>query len=177
MPKWSLAHTPSIGLSKRRGAHRWGRRAWDHGRRSELTKNARATPPRTSLACPSTQPLGQELLPPPAAHGLLGSQVGAGPEHAGGLARKPERHDRPTPMTGPKVVAEQLGRTVRPRPTHVGHPARRLAERELDEAGRHLIGVDWLELEAGRSRYHRQLCHLLCHHQDQVLTTGWRAAS
>src|ERR687890_1968477 len=93
--------------------------------------------------CPSTQPLGQEPLPPPAAHGLLGSQVGAGPEHAGGLARQPDRHDQPTPMTGPKVAAEQVGRAVHSRPTYVGHPARRLAESELDEPGRHLVGGGW----------------------------------
>src|SRR5919112_3750994 len=104
---------------------------------------------------PSTQPFGQELLPRPAAHGLLGSQVGAGPEHACGLARQPERHDQPTPMSGPKVPAEQLGGAVHPRPTHVGHPAGRLAECELDEPGSYLISVDGLDPEAGRKRYHR----------------------
>jgi hypothetical protein len=27
-------------------------------------------------------------------------------------------------------------------------------------------------LEAGRNRYHRQLCHLLCHCQNQVVKLG-----
>src|SRR5215207_9942692 len=61
------------------------------------------------------------------------------------LPGKPDRHDQPTPMTGPKVAAEQVGRAIHPRPTHVGYPARRLAESELDQLGRHLVGVDRLE--------------------------------
>src|SRR5919107_1769552 len=79
------------------------------------------------------------------------------PPTSGGLrpAREPGRHDRPTPMTGPKVPAEQLGGAVHPRPTHVGHPAGRLAECELDEPGSYLISVDGLDPEAGRKRYHR----------------------
>jgi hypothetical protein len=99
---------------------------------------------------PFNQPLGQELLPRLAAHGLIGSQVGAGPEHACGLARQPDWHDPPAPpLGGPKVPAEQLGRTVHPRPTHVGHQPGRLAERELHEPGRYLVGLDRLEPEAG----------------------------
>jgi hypothetical protein len=85
---------------------------------------------------PLAHPVGEEPLPGPAAHGLLRSQVGAGPEHAGGLARQPDRHDQPTPMTGPQVAAEQLGYAVCPRSAHVQHQAGRLVEGELDEPGR-----------------------------------------
>ena len=73
-------------------------------------------------------------------HGLLGSQVSAGPELAGSLARQPDRQDQPTPLSSPKVAAQQLGRAVHPRPTHVGHQPRRLSERELDKRGRHVTG-------------------------------------
>ncbi len=76
------------------------------------------------------------------------------------------------PVTGPQVSAEQLSRAVHLRPSDVGHQARWRAERQLDEPGRDLAGVDRLEPETGRERYHRQPGHLLRYHQDQVVELG-----
>ena len=105
---------------------------------------------RMFRACSSTStapfllahPVSEEFLPAPVSRGLIGSQATAGPKHAGGLARQPDRHDQPTPLSGPKVPAEQLSYAVHPRPTHTGHPASRLAEFTLDEPGRHLVDAD-----------------------------------
>src|SRR3712207_2877707 len=101
------------------------------------------------------RPVCEELLPGPVSHGPLGSQVTAVPVCVGGLAGEPNRYDQPTPpLSGPEVATEQVGHPVHPRPTHVGHQADGLTERELDEPGRHLARIDRLEPEACRDRYH-----------------------
>ena len=72
-------------------------------------------------------------------------------------------------MPRPQVSADQVGHRVHPRSGHVGHQAGWLAERQFHETGRHLVGVDRLESEAGWDWNQRQLCHLLRHHQKQVI--------
>jgi hypothetical protein len=72
----------------------------------------------------------------------------------------------------PQVSAQQIGGPVHSRPGHLGHQPCWLAERELHEPARHLVDVDRLEPDAGRDWYHRQLNHLLRHHQDQVVELG-----
>ena len=69
-------------------------------------------------------------------------------------------NDRPVPVTGPKVSAEQLGRAVHLRPGDVRRQPCRRAERQLGESGRHLAGVDRLETETGGKSYHRETGHL-----------------
>ena len=63
------------------------------------------------------------------------------------------------PLGGPKVAAEQLGRAVHPRPTHVGHEASRLAEGEPEEPGRHLARID-LGRQGGIDAEHEALLTL-----------------
>ncbi len=103
------------------------------------------------------------------AHRLLGGQVSASPDRAGGLAWQPDRHDGSVSVGGPQVPTEQVGYAVHPRPAQVRHKAGRLTKGKLREPSRHLAGVDWLKPESGRNRYHGQPCHLLCHRQDQVV--------
>ena len=71
---------------------------------------------------------------PPAAPGRPGPGPGAGRSAGAG--------------PGPQVAADQLAHPVDPRAGQVGHQAGRVAESQLDQAVRHLAGVDRLEPEA-----------------------------
>jgi hypothetical protein len=119
-----------------------------------------------------THPAREELLPGPVAHGLLESQVSAGPDCAGRLAWQRERHDEAVSVTSPQVAAEKLFHLVHAWPGDVGYEAGRLAEGELDEPGRHFTAVDRLEPDAGQNRYHRHLRHLPSHFQHRVVKLG-----
>jgi len=88
------------------------------------------------------------------------------------LPGKPDRHDWTALVAGPQVSAEQVGHAVHPRSAYVRYQPGQLAMGKLGEPGRHLAGVDRLELEAGRNRNHRQLRHLLEQHQVQFVELG-----
>src|SRR5215210_1984356 len=108
---------------------RFGQAAAQDHRNASETVYSPTTQPRmsscalghTACAVPGSSPGPRGTPPRSGVPRPVGGQVAAGPEHAGGLAGQPERHDRTPPLTGPEVDAEQLGRAVNPRPTHVGY--------------------------------------------------------
>lgn len=81
-----------------------------------------------------TQPFGQERFPRSTADGMVGSQVRAGPDCAGGPAREPDGHQQPTTPAGRQVAAEKFGHAVHAWSRDVGYQPGRSAESEFHQA-------------------------------------------
>jgi len=104
---------------------------------------------RVQRAVLPMQILGQELLPRPAACGVLWWwQETAGPHGAG--SRDPDRYQPMVPVAGAQVSAEQVGPAGHLWTAQVGHAAGGPAQGQLDEPGRHLVGsIGWTRKPAG----------------------------
>ena len=72
-------------------------------------------------------------------------------------------------MRGAEVLAGHTLPRRYLRAADIGHSASRLAERQFNQPWRGFIGVDWLEREATRDRYDRQLRELDESLQDIVV--------
>ena len=118
------------------------------------------------------RPRSKERLPGALADGSLGRQIGAGAHRTSRRAGDRYRHDRPLSAAGTQIDVHQLVDPVDPGSREARREARRRVKREFDEPSGDLSGVDGLEPEAGRNRYHRQLRQVAGHRQDQVIELG-----
>jgi hypothetical protein len=140
-----------LGHPERRGARRT-RRPRRRGRPADPRRDRqtgqgprrRARRRRPSAVVRRANPLGQEFLPRPPAHGPVWRQVRAVSKRPGGPSRDRDRHERSAPAARPQVRTEQVGCRIHPWPADVGNEAGRRGERKFHEAGSRLSSVDGL---------------------------------
>ena len=72
-------------------------------------------------------------------------------------------------MLGFQICANELGEAGYQGTAHVGYTAQGLAERELNESGRNLVGVDRLDPKAQGNGYHWPFRELLGARHEQVV--------